>query len=95
VRVSRKRMMTVDTRARWLEFFRSITVLKGCATGAGHGTKAQDAALAFTIQRRDLALRRRSMREAIERMSLKTARDVVDCVLRVTLSRVAVCRYRA
>jgi AcrR family transcriptional regulator len=28
-------------------------------------------------------------------MSLKTARDVVDCVLRVILNRVAVCRYRA
>jgi len=78
---------------------------------------AQDAALAFTIRRRVLAPRRRSMREALERgrqrgearddldvelvldmltgpfyfrtlfghapMSLKTIREVVDCVMRV------------
>jgi AcrR family transcriptional regulator len=78
---------------------------------------AQDAALAFTIRRRVLAPRRRSMRKALERarvrgeardgldvelvldmltgpfyfrtlfghapMSLKTTREVVDCVLRV------------
>ncbi len=78
---------------------------------------AQDAALAFTIRRRVLAPRRRSMREALDRarlrgearddldvelvldmltgpfyfrtlfghvpMSLKTAREVVECVLRV------------